>query len=84
MSLQVPTAERLAVGTGNLLIGPDRGHPRWLCCPADWFLKVDLLALSRIPANHNLLGFFQGCESPTQLHDILAHRIFGYLLFFNP
>jgi hypothetical protein len=43
-----------------------------------------MLALSSIPANNDLLGFFQSCKSPTQFHNILAHCVFGYFLFFNP
>ena len=40
--------------------------------------------LPRIPADHEFLGFFQGCEPPAQFYDILTHRTFHYSLFFDP
>jgi hypothetical protein len=37
-----------------------------------------------IPASYDLLGFFDGCEAPAQLDNILPHGIFNDFLFFNP
>ena len=40
--------------------------------------------LPGIPADHEFLGFFQGCEAPPQFYDILTRRTFRYSPFFDP
>jgi hypothetical protein len=37
-----------------------------------------------VPASYDLLGFFNGCEAPAQLDNILPHGVFHDFLFLDP